>query len=67
MYTALAAGGRVEIRGFVSFNLNYCPPRAERNRKARKRVEVPVKYVPHFNAGKELRQGVDTLAGDLSL
>ena len=59
MSEALAAGGRVEIRGFGSFALNYRPPRMGRNPKSGERVPVPAKFVPHFKAGKELRQRVD--------
>jgi len=56
--SALARGGRVEIRGFGSFGLNYRPPRQGRNPKTGDKVKVPAKYVPHFKAGKELRERV---------
>jgi integration host factor subunit beta len=56
---ALARGDRVEIRGFGSFALNYRPPRVGRNPKSGEKVQVPEKYVPHFKAGKELRERVD--------
>ncbi len=59
MTRALADGGRVEIRGFGSFALNYRPPRLGRNPKSGERVQVPAKFVPHFKAGKELRSRVD--------
>lgn len=52
----LAKGHRVEIRGFGSFSLNYRPPRIGRNPKTGEKVEVGGKYVPHFKAGKELRE-----------
>jgi integration host factor subunit beta len=52
----LIEGGRVEIRGFGSFALNYRPPRIGRNPKTGEKVAVPAKYVPHFKAGKELRE-----------
>ena len=55
---ALARGGRMEIRGFGSFALNYRPPRQGRNPKTGDAVKVPAKYVPHFKAGKELRERV---------
>jgi integration host factor subunit beta len=54
----LSRGGRVEIRGFGSFGLNYRPPRQGRNPKTGDKVKVPAKYVPHFKAGKELRERV---------
>jgi integration host factor subunit beta len=56
---SLAQGGRIEIRGFGSFSLNYRPARVGRNPKSGERVEVPAKHVPHFKAGKELRERVD--------
>ena len=59
MTEALAKGERIEIRGFGSFALNYRPPRVGRNPKSGEQVQVPEKYVPHFKAGKELRERVD--------
>ena len=59
MAAALSRGDRIEIRGFGSFALNYRPPRTGRNPKSGDRVHVPAKYVPHFKAGKELRERVD--------
>ncbi|MCB1914722.1 MAG: integration host factor subunit beta [Rhodocyclaceae bacterium] len=59
MTEALAKGDRIEIRGFGSFALNYRPPRVGRNPKSGEKVSVPEKYVPHFKAGKELRERVD--------
>lgn len=56
---ALVKGDRIEIRGFGSFALNYRPPRIGRNPKSGDKVQVPEKYVPHFKAGKELRERVD--------
>jgi len=59
MSSILSRGGRIEIRGFGSFALNYRPPRQGRNPKSGDKVQVPAKYVPHFKAGKELRERVD--------
>lgn len=64
MTAALAQGSRIEIRGFGSFSLNYRPPRVGRNPKSGDTVEVPAKIVPHFKAGKEMRERVDKLADD---
>ena len=61
MSEALARGDRIEIRGFGSFTLNYRPPRVGRNPKSGEKVHVPEKYVPHFKAGKELRERVDII------
>ncbi|TXI20488.1 MAG: integration host factor subunit beta [Nitrosomonas sp.] len=59
MAKSLAQGQRIEIRGFGSFDLNYRPPRVGRNPKSGEKVKVPEKYVPHFKAGKEMRERVD--------
>jgi integration host factor subunit beta len=61
MTDALVRGDRIEIRGFGSFALNYRPPRVGRNPKSGEKVLVPEKYVPHFKAGKELRERVDLM------
>jgi len=58
----LVRGDRIEIRGFGSFSLNYKPPRHGRNPKTGEQVSVPGKHVPHFKAGKELREVVDSSA-----
>jgi integration host factor subunit beta len=59
MTDALSRNDRIEIRGFGSFALNHRPPRLGRNPKSGEKVRVPEKYVPHFKAGKELRERVD--------
>ena len=61
MAEALVRGDRIEIRGFGSFALNYRPPRTGRNPKSGDKVSVPAKWVPHFKAGKELRERVDQM------
>ena len=55
----LCEGGRAEIRGVGTFSINVRPPRVGRNPKTGGKVMVPEKRVPHFKAGKELRQRVD--------
>ncbi len=59
MSDALAAGDRIEIRGFGSFCLHYRAPRIGRNPKTGDSVELDAKYVPHFKPGKELRDQVN--------
>lgn len=56
---ALVHGNRVEIRGFGSFGLNRRPPRIGRNPKSGEVVRVPEKWVPHFKAGKEMRERIE--------
>lgn len=58
MTSTLAKGGRIEMRDFGTFCLNYKPPRKGRNPKTGAMVLVPAKYVPHFKPGKELRERV---------
>lgn len=55
----LANGGRVEVRGFGSFSVHVRPPRRGRNPKTGEKVDVPVKAVPHFKPGVELRERVN--------
>ena len=59
MADALAAGDRIEIRGFGSFCLHYRASRTGRNPKTGDSVELAEKYVPHFKPGKELRDQVN--------
>jgi len=58
---SLAAGNRVEIRGFGSLGLRSRKPRIGRNPKSGEKVEVPAKCVPYFKAGLEMRVRVDTV------
>ena len=59
MSSTLAAGERIEIRGFGSFSLHYRAPRIGRNPKTGDSVALEGKYVPHFKPGKELRDRVN--------
>lgn len=59
MAQTLQRGDRIEIRGFGSFSLHYRAPRVGRNPKTGETVELTGKHVPHFKAGKELRDRVD--------
>ena len=59
MSGTLAAGERIEIRGFGSFSLHHRASRMGRNPKTGAAVQVEDKYVPHFKPGKELRERVD--------
>ena len=59
MTSALSSGERIEIRGFGSFDVHYRPSCIGRNPKSGKVVFVPAKSIPHFKAGKELRERVN--------
>ena len=64
MVSAMSHGVRVEIRGFGSFSLKYREAREGRNPRTGEPVMVPAKYVPHFRAGKEIRDQLnDSAAG----
>lgn len=56
---AMSNGVRVEIRGFGSFSLKYRAARKGRNPRTGETVEVSAKYVPHFRAGKEVRDAMN--------
>jgi len=53
---ALAAGNRVELRGFGAFSVKSRPARTGRNPRTGDAVEVEEKWVPFFKTGKELRE-----------
>lgn len=59
MSSSLAAGDRIEIRGYGSFSLHFRPPRMGRNPKTGEAVALSGKYVPHFKPGKDLRERVN--------
>ncbi len=56
---AMSNGARVEVRGFGSFSLKYRAARKGRNPRTGETVEVSAKYVPHFRAGKEVRDALN--------
>jgi len=58
MSASIAAGERIEIRGFGSFTLRERKPRMGRNPKTGKSVALGVKYAPHFKPGKDLKERV---------
>ncbi|KQR80970.1 integration host factor subunit beta [Sphingomonas sp. Leaf343] len=51
----LAAGGRVEIRGFGAFSTRSRDARTGRNPRTGESVDVDAKRVPYFKPGKEMR------------
>ncbi len=51
----LAAGGRVELRGFGAFSVRERAARQGRNPRTGAAVPVAAKRAVHFKAGKELR------------
>ena len=59
MSNALAAGDRVEIRGFCSFFVKEYDSYTGRNPKTGERVKIKPKKLPFFKPGKELKERVD--------
>jgi integration host factor subunit beta len=55
----LVKGGRIEIRGFGSFNSYTRQPRLGRDPRTGEKVHVPEKLVLHFRSGTELRERVN--------
>ena len=56
---ALAAGDRIELRGFGSFRLHEIPARQGRNPRTGESVAVPSQKWVRFKAGAEMRARVD--------
>jgi integration host factor subunit beta len=54
----LAKGGRVELRGFGAFSTRPRGGRTGRNPRTGLMVTIEPKNVPHFKAGKEMRERV---------
>jgi len=61
---ALAAGNRVELRGFGAFSTKNRPARTGRNPRTGESVEVDEKWVPFFKTGKELRDRLNSGGND---
>lgn len=55
MAARLAAGGRVELRGFGAFSTRARDARVGRNPRTGTLVDVEAKRVPYFKPGKEMR------------
>jgi len=53
---ALAAGDRVELRGFGAFSVKRRDSRTGRNPRTGDAVKVDAKAVPYFKTGKQLRE-----------
>lgn len=60
--TALAAGNRVELRGFGAFSVKKRDARTGRNPRTGVAVAVSEKVVPFFKAGKDLRERLNRTA-----
>jgi integration host factor subunit beta len=59
MAETLAAGGRIEIRGFGSFKVKNYQPYEGRNPKTGDLVQVPEKRLPVFKMSKRLKSRIN--------
>lgn len=62
---ALARGDRVELRGFGAFSVKQRPARTGRNPRTGTHVVVDQKCVPFFKTGKEMRERLNRVEGDV--
>jgi integration host factor subunit beta len=60
MADTLAQGGRIEIRGFGTFQVRHYDGRQGRNPKTGEIVEVSAKRVPFFKAGRGLLERLNS-------
>lgn len=63
MADALISGGRVEIRGFGSFEVREYEAYTARNPKTGVQIEVKPKRSPFFKTGKELKERIMNRSG----
>lgn len=63
MTGSLVRGGRIELRGFGSFEVRSRRPRLGRNPKTGAKVDVQTRRVPFFKVGKELKEKVNNNHG----
>ncbi len=56
---ALAAGNKVQVVGFGSFEVKNRPARKARNPRTGAEIDIPASKAPVFKAGKALKDIVD--------
>lgn len=54
--SSLAAGERVEFRGFGAFSIRKRTPRVAKNPRTGEQVQVEERNIPHFKTGKQLHE-----------
>lgn len=55
---ALAAGDKVQLVGFGSFEIRARAARIGRNPKTKEEIKIPASKVPAFKAGKALKDAI---------
>jgi integration host factor subunit beta len=58
--SALAAGERVELRGFGAFSVKQRGARTGRNPRTGESVQVTEKLIPYFKTGTQLRETLNS-------
>jgi integration host factor subunit beta len=58
--SALAAGERVELRGFGAFSVKQRGARTGRNPRTGESVQVTEKLIPYFKTGNQLREKLNS-------
>jgi len=56
---ALAKGGKLSIPGLGTFSRKKRAARVGRNPQNGKTIKIPAKKVPHFSAGKALKETIN--------
>ena len=56
---AVASGEKVQISGFGNFDVKTREARMGRNPKTKTAIEIPASKVPHFKAGKALKDSIN--------
>jgi DNA-binding protein HU-beta len=56
---AVAAGDKVTLTGFGSFEQVYKPARTARNPQSGAEVQVPESWAPKFRPGSEFKEAID--------
>ena len=59
MTRSLLRSERIDIRGFGNFTVRTREPKMGRNPKTSDVVHVPVRKIPIFKAGKELKKRIN--------
>ncbi len=61
MFASIAAGERIEIRGFGCFAPRYRNERRARNPRTGEWLEMQPKWAVHFKPGKEMKDSVNKI------
>ncbi|MBQ8974521.1 MAG: HU family DNA-binding protein [Oscillospiraceae bacterium] len=56
---ALAAGDKIHLVGFGSFEVKERPARVGRNPRTKEEINIPASKIPQFKAGKAFKDAVD--------